>query len=39
MHVAQKFEHLLDAYRLADGHKWTGAQLDEAQVVSYPAPT
>jgi transcriptional regulator with XRE-family HTH domain len=30
MHVAQKFEHLLDTYRHADGHKWTGAELDEA---------
>jgi hypothetical protein len=30
MHVAQKFEHLLDKYRHADGHKWTGAELDEA---------
>jgi transcriptional regulator with XRE-family HTH domain len=30
MHVAQKFEHLLDSYRHADGHKWTGAQLDDA---------
>jgi transcriptional regulator with XRE-family HTH domain len=30
MHVAQKFEHLLDTYRRADGHKWTGAQLAKA---------
>jgi transcriptional regulator with XRE-family HTH domain len=30
MHVAQKFEHLLDAYRRPDGHKWTGAQLAKA---------
>jgi transcriptional regulator with XRE-family HTH domain len=30
MHVAQKFEHLLDTYRRADVHRWTGAQLDEA---------
>jgi hypothetical protein len=30
MHVAQKFEHLLDAYRRPDGHRWTGQQLDEA---------
>ena len=28
--MAQKFEHLLDQYRHADGHKWTGAELDEA---------
>ena len=27
---AQKFEHLLDAYRRPDGHRWTGQQLDEA---------
>jgi hypothetical protein len=30
MHVAQKFEHLLDTYRHADGHKWTGAELTKA---------
>jgi transcriptional regulator with XRE-family HTH domain len=30
MHVAQKFEHLLDTYRRPDGHQWTGQQLDEA---------
>jgi transcriptional regulator with XRE-family HTH domain len=30
MHVAQKFEHLLDKYRRPDGHRWTGQQLDEA---------
>src|SRR5215207_7797746 len=30
MHVAQKFEHLLDTYRHADGHKCTGAQLAKA---------
>jgi hypothetical protein len=30
MHVAQKFEHLLDTYRRLDGHRWTGQQLDEA---------
>jgi transcriptional regulator with XRE-family HTH domain len=30
MHVAQKFEHLLDTYRRLDGHKWTGAQLAKA---------
>jgi transcriptional regulator with XRE-family HTH domain len=30
MHIAQKFEHLLDTYRRADGHKWTGAQLAKA---------
>jgi transcriptional regulator with XRE-family HTH domain len=30
MHIAQKFEHLLDTYRHADGRRWTGQQLDEA---------
>jgi transcriptional regulator with XRE-family HTH domain len=30
MHIAQKFEHLLEAYRRSDGHRWTGQQLDEA---------
>jgi len=30
MHVAQKFEHLLDTYRRPDGHQWTGQQLDDA---------
>jgi hypothetical protein len=30
MHVAQKFEHLLDTYRRPDGHRWTGRQPDEA---------
>ena len=30
MHVAQKFEHLLNTYRRPDGHQWTGQQLDEA---------
>jgi transcriptional regulator with XRE-family HTH domain len=30
MHVAQKFEYLLDAYRRPDGHRWTGQQLHEA---------
>jgi transcriptional regulator with XRE-family HTH domain len=30
MHIAQKFEGLLDIYRRPDGHRWTGQQLDEA---------
>jgi transcriptional regulator with XRE-family HTH domain len=30
MHVAQKFEYLLDTYRRPDGHRWTGQQLHEA---------
>jgi transcriptional regulator with XRE-family HTH domain len=30
MHIAQKFERLLDSYRHPDGSRWTGQQLDEA---------
>jgi transcriptional regulator with XRE-family HTH domain len=30
MHIAQKFEKLLDSYRHPDGSRWTGQQLDEA---------
>jgi transcriptional regulator with XRE-family HTH domain len=30
MHIAQKFEHLLDTYQQPDGHRWTGQHLDEA---------
>jgi transcriptional regulator with XRE-family HTH domain len=30
MHIAQKFEHLLDTYRRPDGLRWRGQQLDEA---------
>jgi transcriptional regulator with XRE-family HTH domain len=30
LHVAQEFEHLLEAYRHPDGSRWTGQQLDEA---------
>lgn len=30
MHIAQKFEHLLETYRRADGSKWTGADLEKA---------
>ena len=30
MHVAQRFERLLDAHRRPDGSRWTGQQLDEA---------
>ena len=30
MHVAEKFEHLLDAYRHPDGRRWSGAELAEA---------
>jgi len=30
MHIAQKFEQLLETYRRPDGHRWTGQQLDEA---------
>jgi transcriptional regulator with XRE-family HTH domain len=30
LHVAQRFERLLDAHRRPDGSRWTGQQLDEA---------
>ena len=30
MHVAEKFEHLLDAYRHPDGRRWSGAELAKA---------
>jgi hypothetical protein len=30
VHIAQKFEHLLDVYRHPDGRKWTGAELEKA---------
>jgi len=30
MHVAQRFEHLLETYRRPNGHRWTGQQRDEA---------
>jgi hypothetical protein len=30
MHIAEKFEKLLDSYRHTDGSRWTGQQLDEA---------
>jgi transcriptional regulator with XRE-family HTH domain len=30
LHVAQKFERLIDVYRRPDGSRWTGQQLDEA---------
>ena len=30
MHIAQKFERLLDTYRHLDGRRWTGQELDEA---------
>jgi transcriptional regulator with XRE-family HTH domain len=30
MHVAEKFERLLDAHRRPDGRKWNGAQLADA---------
>jgi len=26
MHVAQRFEHLLETYRRPNGHRWTGQQ-------------
>ena len=30
MHIAQKFEALLEIYRRPDGRRWTGQQIDEA---------
>jgi transcriptional regulator with XRE-family HTH domain len=30
MHIAQKFEALLETYRRPDGHKWSGQEIDEA---------
>src|SRR5215203_3709523 len=30
LHVAQRFERLLDTHRRPDGSRWTGQQLDEA---------
>src|ERR687889_169916 len=30
MHVAQKFETLLERYRHPDGHRWSGQEIDEA---------
>jgi transcriptional regulator with XRE-family HTH domain len=30
LHIAQRFERLLDAHRRPDGSTWTGQQLDEA---------
>ena len=30
MHIAHRFEHLLNTYRHPDGHRWSGQQLDEA---------
>jgi transcriptional regulator with XRE-family HTH domain len=36
LHVAQRFERLLDAHRRPDGSRWTGQQLDEATVGIVP---
>jgi transcriptional regulator with XRE-family HTH domain len=30
VHIAKKFEHLLDVYRRPDGRPWTGQEIDEA---------
>jgi transcriptional regulator with XRE-family HTH domain len=30
VHVAQKFEHLLELYRRPDGSRWSGQEIDEA---------
>jgi hypothetical protein len=34
MHVAQKFEYLLDTYRRPDGQRWTGQEIERLPVVS-----
>jgi hypothetical protein len=39
MHIAQKFEKLLDAYWHPDGSQWTGQQIDEAPTDWLPALT
>jgi transcriptional regulator with XRE-family HTH domain len=30
LHVAQRFEHLLEIYRRPDGQRWGGAELEKA---------
>ena len=30
MHIAQKFEALLEMYRRPDGRRWSGQEIDEA---------
>ena len=30
MHVTQKVESLLDVYRLPDGRRWSGQEIDDA---------
>ena len=30
MHISERFEHLLDAYRHPDGRRWSGAELAKA---------
>jgi transcriptional regulator with XRE-family HTH domain len=30
MHIAQRFEYLLDTYRRPDGSRWSGQEIDEA---------
>jgi hypothetical protein len=30
MHIAQKFERLLEMYRRPDGRRWSGQEIDEA---------
>ena len=30
MHIAQKFEDLLETYRRPDGRRWSGQEIDEA---------
>jgi len=30
LHIAQRFERLMETYRRPDGRRWTGQELDEA---------
>ena len=30
MHIARRFELLLDTYRHPDGHRWSGHEIDDA---------
>jgi transcriptional regulator with XRE-family HTH domain len=30
LHIAQRFERLMETYRRPDGRQWTGQELDEA---------
>jgi hypothetical protein len=34
MHIAQKFEALLEMYRHPDGRRWSGQEIDETATCS-----